>query len=203
MWLKCILTSLRTELEGERKRHSFLFTITCLSFCLFRILLYCYMGAPHDHKGSINAVDKCYWRNNVSFSVWYTLCTRFLLFTLILSIAVYIGYVNNYWVSLRFRWYGGGFHMQGVQLLNTPPADGNSGVSQSHCGSPPGPAGAAASGVVLRPLLTGQGGAATGPVAHWLGHAQLTVSDLAGKLVVLWWQREDRCKQRALHLTYF
>lgn len=75
--------------------------------------------------------------------------------------------------------------MQGVQLLDAPPADGHRGVSQSHGGSPPGPAGAAASGVVLRPLLAGQGGAATGPVAHRLGHAQLAVGDLVGELVVL------------------
>lgn len=75
--------------------------------------------------------------------------------------------------------------MQGVQLLDAPPAHGHRGVGQAHGGSPPGPAGAAAGGVVLRPLLAGQGGAATGPVAHRLGHAQLTVGDLAGELVVL------------------
>lgn len=75
--------------------------------------------------------------------------------------------------------------MQGVQLLDAPPADGHRGVGQAHGGSPPGPAGAAAGGVVLRPLLAGQGGAAAGPVAHRLGHAQFAVGDLAGELVVL------------------
>ena len=75
--------------------------------------------------------------------------------------------------------------MQGVQLLNAAPTDGDGGVSQAHGGSPPRPARAAASGVVLRPLLAGQGGAAAGPVAHRLGHAQLAVGDLAGELVVL------------------
>lgn len=80
--------------------------------------------------------------------------------------------------------------MQGVQLLDAPPADGHRGVRQSHGGSPPGPAWAAAGGVVLRPLLAGQGGAAAGPVAHRLGHAQLAVGDLAGELVVL--RRRER-----------
>lgn len=75
--------------------------------------------------------------------------------------------------------------MQGVQLLDAPPADGHRGVSQSHGGSPPGPAGAAAGGVVLRPLLAGQGGAAAGPVAHRLRHTQLAVGDLVSELVVL------------------
>lgn len=81
--------------------------------------------------------------------------------------------------------------MQGVQLLNAAPADGDGGVSQAHGGSPPCPAGAAACGVVLRPLLAGQGGAPAGPVAHRLGHAQLTVGDLAGELVVLGGQRGE------------
>lgn len=75
--------------------------------------------------------------------------------------------------------------MQGVELLNAAPADRDGGVSQAHGGSPPRPAGAAAGGVVLRPLLAGQGGAAAGPVAHRLSHAQLTVGDLTGELVVL------------------
>ena len=88
-------------------------------------------------------------------------------------------------MSLRLRWYGRGLDVQGVQLLDAPPADGHRGVSQSHGGSPPGAAGAAAGRVVGRPLLAGHGGAATGPVAHRLGHAQFAVGDLAGELVVL------------------
>lgn len=75
--------------------------------------------------------------------------------------------------------------MQGVQLLDAAPAHRHRGVGQSHGGSPPGPARAAAGGIVLRPLLAGQGGAATGPVAHRLRHTQLAVGDLVGELVVL------------------
>ena len=75
--------------------------------------------------------------------------------------------------------------MQGVQLLDAPSADGHGGVGQSHGGSSPGPAGAAACGVVLRPLLAGHGGAATGPVADRLRHAQLAVGHLVRELVVL------------------
>lgn len=86
---------------------------------------------------------------------------------------------------LRLRLDGGAFDVQRVQLLNAAPADGDGGVCQAHGSSPPRPAGAAARGVVLRPLLAGQGGAAAGPVAHRLGHAQLAVRDLAGELVVL------------------
>lgn len=92
--------------------------------------------------------------------------------------------------------------MQGVQLLDAPPADGHRGVRQSHGGSPPGPAWAAAGGVVLRPLLAGQGGAAASPVAHRLGHAQLTVGDLAGELVVLRMRRE-RVISGSETLSYF
>lgn len=93
---------------------------------------------------------------------------------------------------LHLRLNGGGFDVQGVQLLNAAPTDGDGGVSQAHGGSPPCPAGAAARGVVLRPLLAGQGGAAAGPVAHRLSHAQLTVGDLTGELVVLWGTQEVR-----------
>lgn len=75
--------------------------------------------------------------------------------------------------------------MQGVQLLDAAAADRHSGVGQTHGCSPAGASRAAASGVVLRPLLAGQGGAAAGPVAHRLGHAQLAVGDLAGELMVL------------------
>lgn len=100
--------------------------------------------------------------------------------------------------ALRLWWYGGGLQVQGVQLLDTPPADRCSGVSQTHGGSPPGPAGAAAGGVVLRTLLAGQGSAATGPVAHRLGHAQLAVGHLVGELVVLYRDTGKRssCSQR-------
>lgn len=75
--------------------------------------------------------------------------------------------------------------MQGVQLLDAPSADGHRGVGQSHGSSPPGPSRTAASGVVLRPLLARQGGAAAGPVAHRLGHTQLAVGHLVRELVVL------------------
>lgn len=81
--------------------------------------------------------------------------------------------------------YGGGLKLQGVQLLDAAPAHGHRGVGQSHGGSSAGPAGTAACGVVLRPLLTGQRGAAAGPEAHRLGHAELAVGHLIGELVVL------------------
>ena len=93
--------------------------------------------------------------------------------------------VSNRYLSLRLWWYGGVFDVQRVQLLDAPAADGHRGVSQSHRGSPPGAARAAAGGVVLRPLLAGQGGAATGPVAHGLRYAELAVVDLVCELVVL------------------
>lgn len=91
--------------------------------------------------------------------------------------------------------------MQGVQLLDAAPADRHRGVGQSHGCSPSGPAGAAAGGVVLRPLLAGQGGAAAGPVAHRLGHAQLAVGDLAGELVVLGGVRKGRRSQTSHRLV--
>lgn len=75
--------------------------------------------------------------------------------------------------------------MKDVQLLDAPPADGHRGVSQTHGGSPPGPSRAAARGVVLRPLLARQGGAAAGPESHRLGHTNLAVGQLIGELVVL------------------
>lgn len=75
--------------------------------------------------------------------------------------------------------------MQGVQLLDAASADGHRGVGQSHGGSPPGPAGATAGGVVLRPLLARQGGAATGPEADGLCHTQLAVGHLVSELMVL------------------
>jgi len=81
-------------------------------------------------------------------------------------------------------WHDGG-GLQGVQLLDAPPADGHGGVGEAHGGSPSGPAGAAAGGVVLRPLLAGQGGAAAGPVVHRLRDAQLAVVHLVCELVVL------------------
>lgn len=93
---------------------------------------------------------------------------------------------------LRLCWYGCGFDVQDVQLLDTPSANRHSGVSQSHGGSPPGTARAAAGGVVLRPLLAGQGGAAAGPVAHRLGHAQLAVGHLIRELVIL---QAVRCEE--------
>jgi len=86
---------------------------------------------------------------------------------------------------LRLRRDGGVLHVQDVQLLDAAPADRHRGVSESHGGSPPGPAGAAAGWVVRRPLLAGQGGAATGPEAHRLRHAQLAVGHLIRELVVL------------------
>lgn len=92
---------------------------------------------------------------------------------------------SNECLCLRLRWYGGGFDVQGVQLLDAPSADGHRGVGQSHGGSPPGPAGAAAGGVVLPPLLAWHGGAATGPEADGLRHTQLAVGHLVCELVVL------------------
>lgn len=89
-------------------------------------------------------------------------------------------------LRLLLRRDGGGLDVQGVQLLDAAAADRHGGVGQPHGRSPAGAAGAAAGGVVLRPLLAGQGGAAAGPVAHRLGHAQLAVGDLTGELVVLW-----------------
>lgn len=80
---------------------------------------------------------------------------------------------------------GRGLDVQGVQLLDAATADRHCGVGQPHGCSPACASRAAASGVVLRPLLTGQGGAAARPVAHRLGHAQLAVRDLAGELMVL------------------
>lgn len=80
---------------------------------------------------------------------------------------------------------GGGLDVQGVQLLDAAAADRHGGVGQPHGCSPAGTSRAAASGVVLRPLLTGQGSAAASAIAHRLGHAQLAVGDLAGELMVL------------------
>lgn len=88
-------------------------------------------------------------------------------------------------MCLLLRRDGGGLDVQGVQLLDAAAADRHSGVGQPHGRSPAGAPRAATGGVVLRPLLTGQGGAAACPIAHRLGHAQLAVGDLAGELVVL------------------
>lgn len=88
-------------------------------------------------------------------------------------------------VCLRLLWYGRGLHVQSIQLLDTAPADRHGGVSQSHGGSPPGAAGTAAGGIVLRPLLAGQGSTATGPEAHRLGHTHFTVGHFICELMVL------------------
>lgn len=105
-------------------------------------------------------------------------------------------------MRLLLRRYGGGLDVQGVQLLDAAPADRHRGVGQPHGRSPPGPAGAAAGGVVLRPLLAGKGGATAGPVAHRLGHAQLAVGDLAGELVVLGEVRKGRRSQTSRSLVF-
>lgn len=94
---------------------------------------------------------------------------------------------------LRLRRYGGGLDVQGVQLLDAASAHRHSGIGQSHGGSSPGAAGAAARGVVLRPLLAGQGGAAAGSEADRLCHTQLAVGHLVRELMVLkggegWWR---------------
>lgn len=74
--------------------------------------------------------------------------------------------------------------LQSIQLLNTATANRNRRVSQTHGGSSSGPARTAAGGVVVvRPLLTGQGGASAGAEGG-LGHTQLTVGRLVGKLVI-------------------
>ena len=99
---------------------------------------------------------------------------------------------------VRLRRDGRGLEVQGVQLLDAASADGHRGVGQSHGGSPPGPPRTAAGGVVLRPLVAGQGGAATGPEADGLGHTQLAVVDLVRELVVL---SGDGGGQRSSHVN--
>ncbi|KAF3861015.1 hypothetical protein F7725_001270, partial [Dissostichus mawsoni] len=70
-----------------------------------------------------------------------------------------------------------------VQLLHAAPAHGHGGVGEPHGGAAAGAARAAAGRVVLRPLLAGEGRAATRLKAHRLRHAQLAVVHLVADLL--------------------